>query len=512
MSHPCAFSSPPGRRVLALAAVVLAWVGLMTWRLQATTLHVDEFLTCYRTEPSAPLWDAMHPMSYYAFMRWWAQLFGSSDASLRLAGLPWALLAVLSVLVVGWWLLRWPGPLVAVALVCFSSELLLYWRMARYFAPVAGAFALVMVGAVGFLRERRLAWLALMALGTVLCGYFDYLPTIATLLPWAWVIASAVRRGRLASALPALAALVLSLLALLPAIRWVLSGTAQVDARPFAAFSLRNAFLKAGMAGWSLLASETLPPWQMWPAVLTMGGGAVLAGLGVVASWRRGVAWRLVMLVWPAAVALAWIALDAMPNEPPVRIPSLSLHCLPWALLVMALGWQEKSGRWWANVALACFLLGQVVGLTNYFSRRNFLNPQYAMNWREVAGVLRQHVGPRDAVVTFFDAGLRRYYDAPPASQEAFDLHRGGTAKLTELLRAGGRVWLVTRDRGSLTARAMAAEVRAQLRRLGAQERVHGLMPYGPQERLWREALLGSEGTGYYVNVYEFWLPPGRQR
>ncbi|MCX7597265.1 MAG: hypothetical protein N2512_00130, partial [Armatimonadetes bacterium] len=85
----------------------------MVWRLEATTLHVDEFLTCYRTEPWAPLWDSMHPMSYYAYVRWWTQLFGSTDAALRLASLPWALIAVLGVAVVSWRLLTWPGPLVA---------------------------------------------------------------------------------------------------------------------------------------------------------------------------------------------------------------------------------------------------------------------------------------------------------------------------------------------------------------------------------------------------------------
>lgn len=493
----------------ALALVVLAWVVLMVWRLEATTLHVDEFLTCYRADASAPLWDSMHPMSYYAYVRWWAQVFGASDAGLRLASLPWALLAVICVAAASWWLLAWPGSLVAVVLVCFSSELVLYWRMARYFAPVGGAFALVMVGALGFLRDGRGRWLALMALGTVVCGYFDYLPTLATLLPWGWVIAAAARKQeRRGTALYAAGGLAVSVLALVPSIRWALAGAAQTDPQPMAAFSIRNTMLKAGMAAWSLLASEGLPPWQTWPAILAIGGGAVLAVAGVVVAWRRGGSWRLVLLTWPVAVALPWVALDAMPNEPPVRLPSLALHGLPWALLILALGWHENRARGWAHLALACFLLGQGVGLANYFSRRNLLNPQYALNWREVASFLQERVGPHDAVVTFFDAGLRRYYDAPPASQEAYDVHHGGVTRLAGVLRRGGRVWLVTRDRGSKVAREMADQVLDELRRLGAQEKLHGFMPYGPQERLWRQTLLGGAGADYYLTVYELWLPP----
>lgn len=511
MSHPHAFLPPPGRRILLLAALVLVWGALMTWRLEATTLHVDEFLTCYRTDPSATLWDSMHPMSYYAYMRWWAQAFGSSDAALRVASLPWALLAILAVAVVSWWLLAWPGPLVAVGLVCFSSELLLYWRMARYFAPVAGAFAVVMMGAVGFLRDRRGTWLAVMAVGTTLCGYFDYLPTVATLLPWGWVIGSAMRsRDHRAGARRAATALAISIVALFPSIRWALAGAAQVDAHPMAGFAIRNTLLKAGMVAWSLLAGETLPPWQTLPAILAIVGGVVLAGVGATAAWRRGGTWRLILFAWPAAVLLAWAVLDAMPNEPPVRIPSLALHGLPWAFVVMALGWQETRPRRWVHLALACFLLGQGVALANYFSRRNFLNPQYALNWREVAGFLQERVRRNDAVVTFFDEGLRRYYDVPPASQEAFDVHHGGTVKLAEVLRRGGRVWLVTRDRGSTVAREMAERVLSELRRLGAQERLYSLMPYGPQERLWRQALLGGATADHYLTIRELWLPTQR--
>ncbi|MCX7597300.1 MAG: hypothetical protein N2512_00305, partial [Armatimonadetes bacterium] len=96
---------------------------------------------------------------------------------------------------------------------------------------------------------------------------------------------------------------------------------------------------------------------------------------------------------------------------------------------------------------------------------------------------------------------------APPASQEAVDLYHGGVAKLAQVLRSGGRVWLVTRDRGSRVAREMAEEVRGELRRLGAREKPHGFMPYGPQERLWRQALLGGSRTDYYLTVWELWLP-----
>lgn len=499
-------SVPTGRRIAVLLVLAAAWVFLMVWRLDSRTLHVDEYLTCYRTQPGAPLTDTMHPWTYYAYMRLWADTFGSSDSALRLASLPPAAVAVACVIVVAWWLLPWPGPVVALALVAFSGELLLYWRMARYFALVAGAFALVLLAAVGYLRSRRTAWVVLLAAASALCAYADYLPALTVLLPWAWLLATELRAGSHSRVALLLAAGILATLLALPAVSWAVQGAGQVT-HPFHLDSPSAALLKGGLAVWSLLVSEVVPPWQLRVSVLALLGSTVLVVVGARAAWREGGPWRLVLLAWPTAIAIAWIALDFVPREPPVRIASFAVHALPWALLVPALGWYRTRTAWWAHAALAAVLLGSLTGLVNYFTLRNHLNPQYALDWRTVARFLDEHARSEDAVVTLFDAGFYRYYDHPGLTEEAVSLGRGGYQRLVRVIKSGHRVWMVTRERGSTDARKLARSVGRCLLDAGAEVEMHQFAPYSSQERAWRKELSPTETSGSYVTVFEFRLP-----
>ncbi len=499
-------SVPLGRRIAVLLVLAAAWVFLMVWRLDSRTLQVDEYLTCYRTQPGAPLTDTMHPWTYYAYMRLWAQTFGSSDTALRLASLPPAGVAVACVIVVAWWLLPWPGALVALALVALSGELLLYWRMARYFAPAAGAFAVVLLAAVGYLRSRRPGWIVLLAAASALCAYADYLPALTVLLPWAWVLGTETRAGSRGRVGLVLAAGLVALLLALPAVSWAIHGAGQVT-HPFRLDSPSVAFLKGGLAAWSLLVSEVVPPWQLRVSALTLLGSTVLLVVGVRAAWREGGPWRLVLLAWPTAVALAWIALGLIPREPPVRIASFAVHALPWALLVPALGWYRARAAWWAHAALAAMLLGSLAGLINYFTLRNHLNPQYALNWHTVARFLQERARDEDAVVTLFDAGFYRYYQHAGLTEEAVSLSRGGYQRLVRVIRSGHRVWMVTRERGSTDARELARKVGRCLLDAGAEVEKHPFFPYSPQGRAWRKALSPTETSDSYVTVFEFRLP-----
>jgi hypothetical protein len=503
-------SPSPGTlaRVVVIGLLVGISVFLMSWRLPSRTLHVDEYLTCYRAEPGADLWDNMHPVTYYAYVRWWTGMVGRTDAGLRSASLVPAAVVVIMAAIVAWWLLAWPGPAVAVALVALSSELLLYWRMARYFAPVAAAFAVVMVAAVGYLRTRRPWWVAVMAAGTVAAGYADYLPALTCLAPWAFVLGDAYSRGDVRRASVIFGALAAAAAALVPALTWAARGAHHFGAAAPHGLNVKNEVLKATLSVWSLVASETLPPWETALAAVSVLGAGTLAAAGGVAAWRKGGAWRLLLLTWPMAVGIAWLALECTPREPPVRITSLALHGLPWALAVMALGWCSLRTRAVAHVALAAALVGQGAGLYNYFTLQNHLNPQYAMNWKQVADFLRAEARPGDALVTFFDAGLLRYYDAKGMlHEEAVSMHKVGSQRLEEVLRKGGRVWLVERDRGSTLARQLARQVRGDLEKTGAQEEEHHFLPYRPGELRWRRAL-GSGGASAesYVTVHEMWL------
>jgi hypothetical protein len=381
--------------------------------------------------------------------------------------------------------------------------------MARYFAPVAGAFGLAMLGAVSYLQTSHWAWLCLLTAGTVMCAYSDYLPTLSLLLPWAWVLASVLLRKRRREFGLVLAAAALGFLLTLPTITWALHGARHVT-RPFHLDSLSTLALKGATAAWSLLASEVLPPWQTRASALAVLGSVALLYVGARSAWTAPTPWRLLLLAWPVALGIAWLALCFMPAEPPVRIASFSVHALPWAFLILALGWYRARARWWAHAALALVLLGNLVGLINYFTLRNHLNPQYALDWRQVARFMQAHAHPDDAVVTFYDAGFYRYYPHPGPREEAVSLRRGGRERLAQTLSAGHKVWMITRDRGSAEARRLAEDVASALISCGACRNEHHFLPYTAQEQVWRRAFFPTSTS--YLTVFEFWLPQTKRK
>ncbi len=493
-------------QLVAIALLAVAWLTLMTWRLGARSLHVDEVLTAYRAEQPGRYLDPMHPRTYYDYVALWTRVVGSNDAGLRSSNLIPAAVAVLCLGTVACWLLPWPAWFIALVLACFSSELLLYWRMARYFAPAAAGFGMLMVGAVGRYRYRTADWLALAAAGTAVLMYTDYLAAAGSIVPWAWLLAVEWRRGRRQAAGVLIAGAAAAVVCL-PAVAWGLHGASKVVRPGVLGYPAKAYLFGLAVAGWGLTAGECLPPWQPLPAAAAIIGMVTAGAVGLREGWRRGGPWRLVIAVWPWAVALAFFATAMTPGEPPVRLSSLALYAMPYALLVVALGlwilWPRPVGKAVAMLVAA----GYFAGLSNYFAMRNHLNPQYAMNWNVVARYIAQRASPGDLIVTIFDGGFHRYYDGPGDGVEVHTVKiKPYVRQAKEVLRRGKRVWLISRDRGSIKARELINEFLNELRASGASVEEHSLLRYNRRELPWRRLVHHSDATAY-VTVYELWLP-----
>ncbi|MBC7288676.1 MAG: hypothetical protein H5T86_11690 [Armatimonadetes bacterium] len=487
----------------ALAAVAVAWLFLMTYDLGGRSLHVDEVITACRSQAPASPPDPMHPATYYAYVRFWTNAVGTSDAALRSSSLVPAVVALVFFCGLALWLLPWPAWFVAVLLACFSTELLLYWRMARYFSASAAAFSIVMIGAVGYLMERRTSWLIALVIGTVGAALVDYIAAAGTATVWAWLIVTELRAkayGRAAAVFgSAIVAAALSAPVLRPA--WA-GAQAVMDIRALR-HEPRSFALAAAVSGWGLLASECLPPWQPAIAFPTVAASGLLLAIGAGAAWKQGGPWKLIVCVWPIAVAIALLLVFLTPGEPPVRAGSRALYAMPCMFLVMGLGWSASWRRWWGKGATIVIAVGWSAALLNYFSLRGYLNPQYALRWQPVAEFIAQHARPGDAVVTAFDSGFHRYYHGPGLQ---LDVSGRGTefAAAVETVRNGGTVWLIARDRGSRHAVETMEALRQRLRAQGASEVRHEFFHYGPAELAWRR-LTDRQPAPAYVTVFELW-------
>lgn len=68
--------------------------------------------------------------------------------------------------------------------------------------------------------------------------------------------------------------------------------------------------------------------------------------------------------------------------------------------------------------------------------------------------------------------------------------------------QSGGRVWLVTRDRGSAEARRSQNEMLQKLSPRASKVEQFYLMPYPALDRKMRKLILGREPAEYYITVY----------
>ena len=492
-------------QTVAVGIVAFLWLILMLVNLSGRSLQVDELITVERSLSNVIRHDPMHPLTYYKYVRFWTDAVGHTDAAFRASSLLPAAVAIICIATVAAWLLPWPAWFVALILVCFSAELLLYWRMARYFAPAAAGFGIAMVGAIGYLREPGIRWAAVLAVGTVLCFFVDYMAAAGTSLLWMWIVVEAIRRRRFGTLAGIVGLIVCSAVVCRSPVRWAIDGMKCVMSPSVLGYPKVTFLYGVAVALWGLLASECLPPWQPWIAFPTAAAMAVPTVIGARDAWRLGGPWRLVLLAWPFAVAIATAVVLATPGEPPVRISSLALYALPYALVVSALGWQKlwptKIGKSTAVVVA----LGYLVALSNYFTMRGFLNPQYALNWQPVAQFIAEHAGRDDFVVTAYDGSFYRYYRG--AGRRVCVYNDKMTQEVSQKAISGRhRVWLIARDRGSKEARRLLTWLQQQLREAGAQEKVHRFFPYSPIEAALRRLVQHTQHTSY-ITVYELWFP-----
>ncbi|HEY3396927.1 MAG TPA: glycosyltransferase family 39 protein [Armatimonadota bacterium] len=496
-------SNPRLRSLLVIAAFVV-FTALLVYRLGDRELWLDEVITIGHTQTAHPAYDAFHPDGYYRLMYQWRQLFGSSDGALRALSVPFALLALLLVWLLASRLLPAPTAILALWLVALSPFALLYLRMARYFSLTLAATLLVVYLALLARERAQPVYYLLLGLATVALLNVDYVACLGVPLLYLWLRGTTEeRRPARWWWLPAAALPAAFLLLKLPALLHDARGVAGVAAAPP---TLHGLLLKLGLPFYSATVGETTDFWRFYLVVPVGLAGMLLWGLGLRNLWRRGGPNRWLLLApWPLLVVIATVVLSTLAaGEPWPRVSSFSLYALPFFLMTVAAG-TLRLRRWAAVVLVGIFLLGQLYGVSNYLARRQFLNPGYNVAWREVSRLIGSRTSPGEVAITFWDASISRYWDAPA---RLVDITVPGGEQQEPSLRdfpsSGGGVWLIDRDRGSDTARTATEAFVTRMRALAATTEEFSVMPLSPTEQRWRSRLGGRPADPAYLRVYHF--------
>jgi hypothetical protein len=298
----------------------------------------------------------------------------------------------------------------------------------------------------------------------------------------------------------------------IPALKWAQATFTTVNVEdPSMGLGLSGLIRRLALSVYALCLGETILPWNVAlfvPGILLALGGF---GAGLWALRRRPELLLPSLCIFVVIISGAATSTQLGGSTQTVgSMGKRTSFLIPLFCASLSMGFMQLRWRWLCLPLLAIW----AVGVANYFIGREFLNPNYTVNWREaVATIQKVQSGPGTIVFSSGDPPVKYYIDeakvpVPVNEERTF----GGMEKQTGLKAAvaGGTryIWLVGRDRGDRLAVADFEAARALLLKSGAT-RIHesGVYPRTEAEKKWLGRALKREVWPYYVVLELYRLP-----
>lgn len=498
-----------GRRRWWVGLAFAAFAALVSVDLGGREFWLDECITVGHIASLDNIREPFHPPGYYWLLLHWKAIFGNSDVALRAFSVPWALAALILVWLLGQRLLRSPADLLALGLFTLSPLVILYVRMARYFAMTMAVSLLVAYLLLLAVEKGKWRHYLLLSVAAVALLWTDYIASALLLPAYLYLLYGARQRGGKQEVGRWLVAAVLPLAAVAPRMGNIIAGGRHIYGLPLGHLqhTLYGLLAKVGLPVYAAIVGETTEPWRFYVTVPALIAGVTLLVSGFIASKREQRAGRwLKLATWSAAIALVAILLSTVASaEPLPRVTSLTLFAVPFAYMLMAQGAMHLGLRG-RGAALICIVLaGNLYGLHNYFARQQFLNPGYNVPWREVASAIESHAQPGDVVIEYYDVTFCRYWQGSAALIDYDDGTRPEQLRpIEEFPGDRRRIWLVARDRGAPGPRQLTEQLRQHLSPLAGSVEVFNFMALSPSEKHWRQIMMRRPVWDAYVKIYLF--------
>ncbi len=418
-----------GEGWLPLALILLALI-LRLWRWDAQSLWLDEAMSWWWAR--LPFQETLarglqiagdpHPPLYYLALHLWSSAFGDGEGALRAFSILAGTLLVLPIYGLGRRLFNPAVGAIAGLLVAVNPFLIWYSQEVRMYAllgPLCASATCALwrglsepvsplpAGEGKGVRENRWAWWLLYLFLTVAALYTHFYA--ALVVPFHVLFTLIYWRAHRRAWGPAFATWAVAGLVYLPwALRaWEVSGTSLDTVR-----TPLPAMVTALLQGWSLRAV----PDQGWTLALLLAPFATLFLLGLAP--RRGEGRALAFLVLWLAVPL--IEITVLSYRDPIFGVQYAIAFAPPFYLLLARG-VSTFGRGFTRIfadktdkicvyprASAAHVLSSLALLvlisSSFYGLGQNANPIYRKeDWRSLARYVREHEGPRDAVLCVVD-------------------------------------------------------------------------------------------------------------
>lgn len=400
------FSILNSRWTLALIVVLCAFA-LRVYRLGGPSFHGDEAFTArFVAKSTGEIVAALgnyepNPPFYYALLKPWLNLAGSSEFALRFLSAWWGVFLIPWAYDLG---KRLGGEKLggATALLAAVSPFLVWHSQEVRMYAVLAALALASLALLvrAWQSGRRLFWWA-WAAATWLAFFTHYFAAFLILAQVMVLFAASIksRRRRLkAWAVPCAAAALLYLPWAAYAAPAMLTHEKSWIPPAGAGEFLRRTFITYSLG-------STATPWAvrwLWPGFLLILAAGAMA-LARRQRWAAGLVGSC-LLTPPMVVYLLSL-------RRPMFHERYLIFVLPPYLLFLAAGvtaWARRArGRLWAAASMAFLIGASGLSLTNYFH-----DPTYAKSppWREMVQFLQAQSQPGDVVIQNYpDPGLNYY-------------------------------------------------------------------------------------------------------
>ncbi|MBC8102733.1 MAG: glycosyltransferase family 39 protein, partial [Cytophagales bacterium] len=445
-------------------------------------------------------------------------LFGDSLAAFRIASaLPSA---------IGLWFVYQIGRrfssrvgLLALWLCALSPGLILYDRMSRYHGLTALLCTLSVWAALKLLDSGKPRDAILYALATwlMLMSYFLSIFVVVAqvgclLLLWN---REPVRRTRWFF----LGALCVAGLAFAP---YLLAGLSKASSSGMTEIHVEDAGMSLGVNGfirrlslpvYVFCVGETLYPWTWFAAIPGVFAALGAYLLGLRAIWRERRPEIIIPIACAAVLILSALAtsgklgggqtVGSMAKRVSFAIPlfSVTLSVGVFSLVGSASVWTRRVG-----VALASvLLLVSAYSVANYWTGRQFLNPNYTAPWYETIAVM-ERTQPLRADTALFSRGelALDYYlkDLQLDSKGAYiNNESSGEQDVVRGLatRSVRYVWIVGRDRGDQISLSGFLQMSDYLKHRYRQVGHYGVMPRTATEAKYLEKFLKRPPAPHYI-------------
>ncbi|MGC4044195.1 MAG: glycosyltransferase family 39 protein [Armatimonas sp.] len=255
---------------------------------------------------------------------------------------------------------------------------------------------------------------------------------------------------------------------------------------------------------------ETLSPWKVW---FSLTGCGIALSTFVMGIWSLRKRPELLMPLACFAVVLLSALATSSKLGSSQTVGSMAKRVsfvLPMFYLAVATGMFSIRQTTVRNALAAVLLIISSISTFNYFAGKEFLNPNYTVNWNEAITVIKEkQLDDNTIIFSSAESSLMYYMDENGVANRLIGKVRG-VDELKDALASKKykHLWLVGRDRGDRIAVADFEAVRKLVLDSGAhQVYAGGVYPRTDDEKKWLGKALKRDVWPYYVVLELYELP-----